>query len=89
MGSPLRAAARYAWRLVVSRLKASFTLAQDMLGMHTIPARHRPEAEQLLREAGRLNARWHAWVARVEADAPPLDERDGIELQLELTREAA
>ena len=79
----LRAAARYAWRLVVSRLKASFTLAQDLLGMHTIPARHRPEAEQLLREAGRLNARWHAWAARVEADAPPLDERDQHELELE------
>jgi hypothetical protein len=85
----IRAAAHYAWRLVVSRLKASATLARQLLGLHTIPERHRPAAEELMRRAGRLNADWHAWVARVEADAPPLDERDGLELQLELGREAA
>ena len=84
----IRHAARYAWSLVVSRLKASATLARDLVGLHTLPQRHRAEAEQLLREAGRLNARWHAWVARVEADVPPLDERAQEEFALP-AREAA
>lgn len=79
----IRAAAHYAWRLVVSRLKASATLARQLLGLHTIPERHRPAAEELMRRAAhRLNARWHEWAKRVEADAPPCDERAQEELAL-------
>jgi len=84
----IRHAARYAWRLVVSRLKASATLATDALHMHTLRPHHRAEGEELLRAAHRLNARWHAWAARVETDAPPLDERAQEEFALP-AREAA
>lgn len=77
----IRAAAHYAWRLVVSRLKASATLAGAALEGHTLPPHLRDEGRELLREAHRLNARWHDWAARVEADAPP---RGGRSQQAEL-----
>ena len=71
----IRAAAHYAWRLVVSRLKASATLATDALEMHTLPPHLRDEGRALLRRAHALNRDWHAWAERVNADAPAPESR--------------